>query len=387
VTLALSGHVVEAGIAVGQAHIIQHNELEIGEFHISEQHVPAEIERLQLALEDARAHLRSLGERLRKSSGAAAEEIIRTHLYILEDASLVGAAVGHIEHKLCNAEGALQVHLEELLAEFRNIDDAYIRSRAEDAVQVVQMVQEYLAEGQGESALEGVPDRLGHTLVIANDLAPGELATLHERGVAGVITEHGSPHSHTAILARSLGIPTVMGVRRAQSLVHEGESLILDGHYGVVFADPEESILEHYVSKQAQSHRFRKSLEDVRQRPATSLDSVPVLLLANAERSEDMRQALLDGAEGVGLYRSEFLFLQGSAPGENEQYEHYRAALDALQGATLTIRTLDLGADKTADHLNFETLRSHPNTALGLRAVHLCLRETDLFKTQLRAIA
>jgi phosphotransferase system enzyme I (PtsI) len=298
----------------------------------------------------------------------------------------VGAAVGHIEHKLCNAEWALQLHLEELLAEFRNIDDAYIRSRAEDAVQVVQMVQEYLAEGQGEAALEGVPDRLGHTLVIANDLAPGELATLHERGVAGVITEHGSPHSHTAILARSLGIPTVMGVRRAQSLVHEGESLILDGHYGVVFADPEESILEHYVSKQAQSHRFRKSLEDVRQRPATSLDSVPVLLLANAERSEDMRQALLDGAEGVGLYRSEFLFLQGSAPGENEQYEHYRAALDALQGATLTIRTLDLGADKTADHLNFETLRSHPNTALGLRAVRLCLRETDLFKTQLRAI-
>jgi len=384
-TLALSGHIVEAGIAVGQAHIIQHNELQIGEFRIAREQVAAETARLHRAVNNARSHLRELGTRLRESSGAAAEEIIGTHLHMLDDEMLVGAAVTHIERKLCNAEWALQLQLEELLTEFRTIDDSYIRSRGDDAAQVVQMVQQFLTEGEGE-ALDGVPDRLGHTLVIANDLTPGELATLHERGVAGVVTEHGSPHSHTAILSRSLGIPTVMGVRRAQSLVHEGEFLILDGHYGVVFADPEESILDHYVSKQAQSQRFRKSLEDVRQRPPTSLDGQSVLLLANAERADDMQQAVLDGAEGVGLFRSEFLFLQGSAPDEEEQYRHYCAALTALAGAPLTIRTLDLGADKTVDLLDFETLRSSPNPALGLRAVRLCLRETDLFKTQLRAI-
>jgi phosphotransferase system enzyme I (PtsI) len=305
---------------------------------------------------------------------------------MLEDRVLVEATVAHIENQLCNAEWALQLQLEELLAEFRNIDDEYIRSRGEDAMQVVQMVQQFLAEDQADTSLEGVPDRLGHTLVIANDLAPGELATLHERGVAGVITEHGSPHSHTAILARSLGVPTVMGVRRAQSLVHEGETLILDGHYGVVFAGPEESILEHYVTKQAQSERFRRTLEDVRARPARSMDQQSVVLLANAERADDMRQAVLDGAEGVGLFRSEFLFLQGSAPDEEQQFQHYHDALESLGGATLTIRTLDLGADKTSDLLDFEALRSHANPALGLRAVRLCLREQDLFKTQLRAI-
>ncbi len=385
-TLALSGHRVEDGIAVGRAHVLQRNEIEIGEFKIGRKRVAAEIERLRRAVADARENLSALAERLQAAAGASASEIIRTHVMMLEDSSLLDGAIAHIEKDLCNAEWAMQLQLEALLTEFRAIDDDYIRSRADDAAQVVRLVQNTLTDEGGEEPLSDVPDRLGHTLVVATELTPGEMAILHERGVAGVITEHGSPYSHTAILARGMGIPTVMGVRRAQSLITEGEQLIMDGHYGVVFADPEESILRHYLQKQSESVRFRQALDSLRERPAASLDACEIRLMANAERPDDMRQAMADGAGGVGLYRSEFLFMSGEPPDEEAQLAQYREALKALGGAPLTIRTLDIGADKTADLLDFQSLRSNPNPALGLRAVRLCLREVELFKIQLRAI-
>jgi phosphotransferase system enzyme I (PtsI) len=385
-TLALSGHRVEGGIAIGQAHIIQRNELDIGEFRIAPAAVDAEIARLRNALAAAAAHLESLGAKLGRTAGRSAEEIIRTHIVMLADSSIASETCEQIRTHLYNAEWALQLQLESLLADFRQIDDPYIASRGEDAIQVVRMVQEILATEQSRPPWNAVPDRLVQTVIIATELTPGELAALHQRGVAGIVAEHGSPHSHTAILARSLGIPTVMGVRHGQKLVNEGEQLILDGHYGVVFAGPEESILKHYLQKQAESDRFRKSLEPVRQLEARSLDGHGIRLFANAEREEDVQLALQSGAEGIGLYRSEFLFLQGRAPGEQAQLDAYRRVLEMLEGRPLVIRTLDLGADKGAGLLDFKNLRSSQNPALGLRAVRLCLREPDLFKTQLRAI-
>jgi len=385
-TLALSGHGVVGGIAIGQSHVIQHNELDIGEYRIPASRVSEEVSRLRDALQTARDYLDELASRVKQSAGTAGEDIIRTHITMLTDSTLSDATETYIREQKCNAEWALQLYLESLLTEFRKINDPYIRSRGDDAVQVVEMVQETLAAGPREKPLDSVPDRLGQTLVIATALTPGELASLHERGVAGVITEHGSPHSHTAILARSLGIPTVMGVRRGQTLIREGEQLILDGHYGVIFSSPEESILKHYLLKQAESNRFIQSLESVRDLPSLSRDQHPIRLMANAERKEDLELAMNAGAQGVGLYRTEFLFLQGSPPGEEDQYSKYRAALEAVGGGRLTLRTLDLGADKSNEMLDFESLRSNPNPALGLRAVRLCLRELELFKTQLRAI-
>jgi phosphotransferase system enzyme I (PtsI) len=386
VTLALSGQVVEPGIAIGQAHIIQRNEIEIGEYRIPADQAEAEVERLLHAAQVAGENLEALAGRLRRAAGVSGEEIVRTHIAMLEDSSLVQASATHIREQLCNAQWALQLHLESLLAEFRAIDDDYIRSREDDVVQVVQMVQQVLAEDQPELPLSEVPDRLGQTLVVATELTPNELAILHDRGVAGVITEHGSPYSHTAILARGMGIPAVMGVRRAQSLITEGEQLVLDGAYGILFADPEESILRHYLQKQSESDRYRRTLEATRGKPATSIDGEPICLLANAERAKDIRRALADGAEGVGLFRSEYLFMQGMLPDEDAQFEAYGAAIEALDGAPLTIRTLDIGADKQAHALAFDGLRNNPNPALGLRAVRLCLREMELFKVQLRAI-
>lgn len=385
-TLALSGQVVEPGIAIGQAHNIQRNEIEIGEYRIEREQVEAEVERLLHAAGEARDHLEALAERLAKAAGAPGHEIIHTHIAMLDDSSLVQASARHIREQLCNAEWALQLQLESLVGEFRAIDDAYIRSREEDVVQVVRMVQRVLAEEPTDRPLDEVPDRLGQTLVVATELTPNELAILHDRGVAGVITEHGSPYSHTAILARGMGIPIVMGVRRAQALITEGEQLVLDGAYGIVFADPEESILRHYLQKQSESDRYRRLLKRTRSAPARSLDGEAIALLANAERPDDIRRAKKDGAEGVGLFRSEYLFLQGEPPDEDAQLEHFRQALEALDGAPLTIRTLDAGADKPVRGLVLDDLHSPANPALGLRAVRLCLRQMDFFKIQLRAI-
>jgi phosphotransferase system enzyme I (PtsI) len=385
-TLALTGHPVAGGIAIGRTHVVERNELEIGEYRIEAADVESEILRYRQALATATEQLEKLADRMNENVGLPAGEIIQTHVLMLKDSSIREAIETRIRDELCNAEWALQSELERILAEFRYIDDDYIRSRGDDVVQVVRLVQRKLGEEAAGKSFENIPDRLAETLVIAADLTPGELATLHERGVAGVITEHGSPHSHTAILASSLKIPAVLGVRLAQNLLTEGEKIVLDGSLGIVYADPDKAILDHYDQLQRDSDRFQRSLEEVRDLPAHSIDGNTVSLQINGERDEELRQVRELGADGVGLFRTEFLYLRGKAPDEESQLNEYLRALKALKGKPLTIRTLDLGAEKTADPLDFSMLRRTPNPALGLRAIRLCLRDTDLFKTQLRAI-
>ncbi len=385
-TLALTGHAVSRGIAIGHTHLAERNELEIGEYRIEPDQVEKEVLRLNTALRQASLQLEQLSARVSQSAGTPASEIIHTHILMLADSAISVAAEQRIREDLCNAEWALQTQLEKILAEFRHMDDEYIRSRGEDVIQVVRLVQGKLGEAGNDKPFSNIPDRLADTLVIAADLTPGELAALHERGVAGVVTEHGSPYSHAAILASSLGIPAVFGVRLAQNLLKEGETLVLDGRLGVVYADPDVAFLEHYHEVQRITSGFRKSLESVRQRPAHSMDGEAIALHANAERQDEMIMAMEAGADGVGLYRTEFLYLRGEAPDEESQLAEYNQAIRALNGKPLTIRTMDLGADKTSEALDFNLLRSSVNPALGLRAVRLCLRDTDLFKTQLRAI-
>ncbi|MFC1796526.1 phosphoenolpyruvate--protein phosphotransferase [Pseudomonadota bacterium] len=385
-TLALTGHAVTSGIAIGRTHLAESNELEIGEHRIAASAVDKEILRYRQALESAREQLDQLASRVTKDVGVSASEIIQTHVMMLSDSKIQQATEDHIRQELCNAEWALQSQLEKILTEFRSMDDDYIRSRGEDVTQVVRLVQGKLNQEASEQSFENIPDRLAETLVIASELTPGELAILHERGVAGIVTEHGGPHSHTAILASSFGIPTVLGVRLAQKLLKEGELLVLDGRLGVVYADPDEAILKHYHQVQRDTARFKASLETVRDRPCQSLDGESIKLYGNGEREEELLQAIDLGAAGIGLYRTEFLYLRGIAPGEEEQFREYASAVKALNGVPLTIRTLDLGADKTAGPIDFSQLPRSANPALGLRAIRLCLRETDLFKTQLRAI-
>jgi len=385
-TLALTGHPVARGIAIGRCHLVERNELDIDEYRIAAEEVEREIQRYRNAVEAAREQLEELAGRVIQSVGIGAGEIIQTHVQILGDSRLRDSTEEHIRRELCNAEWALQMQLEQVLSEFRSLEDAYIRSRGEDVAQVVRLVQSKLNEEVADKPFENMPDRLAETLVISTELTPGELAVLHERGVGGIVTEHGGPHSHTAIPASSLGIPAVMGVRRAQALLREGETLVLDGRLGVVYADPDEAIRSHYHDVQRITRRFKKSLEAIRDLPATSLDGQPIGLQANAERTAELQMARDQGASGIGLYRTEFLYLQGAPPDEESQLAEFSGAIQLLGGLPLTIRTLDLGADKSTDYLDFAQLRRCANPALGLRAVRLCLRDTDLFKVQLRAI-
>lgn len=385
-TLALTGHAVGRGIAIGRSHLAEGSELEIGEYRIGADEVDKEIRRYRNAIDAARHQLEELAGRVSRNVGIGAAEIIQTHVLMLSDSRLRDGTEEHIRRELCNAEWALQMQLERMLLEFRSLDDEYIRSRGEDVAQVVRLVQNKLNEEAADKPFDNMPDRLADTLVVSRELTPGELAILHERGVAGIVTEHGGPTSHTAILAKSLGIPTVMGVRRAQSLLREGEILVLDGRLGVVYADPDEAISNHYLEVQRITRRFKNSLEAIRDLPAVSLDGQRISLQANAERPAELQLARDEGAGGIGLYRTEFLYLQGAPPDEETQLAEFAAAIALLGGMPLTIRTLDLGADKSTDYLDFSQLRRCANPALGLRAVRLCLRDTDLFKTQLRAI-
>ncbi len=385
-TLALNGHAVARGIAIGRCHQAERNEIEIGEYRIGPDEVDNEIKRYRKAVDSARDQLMELADRIKMTVAVPASEIIQTHILMLGDSTIRQNTEERIRREQCNAEWALQTQLEQVLSEFRNMDDDYIRTRGEDVTQVVRLLQSKLSDETASKPGYSIPDRLADTLVIASELTPGELAILHERGVAGIVTEHGGPHSHTAILAGSFGIPAVMGVRHAQGLLMEGEILVLDGGLGVVYADPDEAIRKHYQQVQRDTKSFRLSLEAVREEPATSIDGSAISLQANAERREELEQARDLHASGVGLYRTEFLYLRGEPPDEDSQFAEYSGAIRMLNGIPLTIRTLDLGADKSTDSLDFSQLRHGTNPALGLRAIRLCLRETDLFKIQLRAI-
>jgi phosphotransferase system enzyme I (PtsI) len=386
VSLKLKGHAVAPGIAIGRIHIAERNELDIGEYRIGRDDVENEIQRYRNAVDAARTQLEELAGRIDSRVAVPAVEMIQSHVLMLGDSQIRRSTEEHIRREYCNAEWALQLQLEQVLSEFRSMDDEYIRTRGEDVTQVVRLIQSKLGDQAASRTFENIPDRLADTLVIAEELTPGELAILYERGVAGIVTEHGGPHSHTAILASSLGIPAVLGVHGARSLLKEDSVLILDGGLGVIYADPDKATLERYHGVQQEDERFRQSLESMLDRSATSFDGEPISLQANAELAGELQQSIDFGAKGIGLYRTEFLYLRGTPPAEEEQLAEYRSAIEMLDGIPLTIRTLDLGADKSSGSLDFSQLRRSANPALGLRAIRLCLRDTGLFKTQLRAI-
>jgi len=385
-SLTLKGHAVASGIAIGRIHLAERNELDIVEYRIGQDDVENEIQRYRKAVDAAREQLVELAAGIDPRVAVPAVEIIQSHILMLGDSMIGESTEEHIREELNNAEWALQSQLEKVLSEFRSMDDEYIRTRGEDVIQVVRLIQSKLSDEAASKPFDNFPDRLADTLVIAVELTPGELAILHERGVAGIVTEHGGPQSHTAILASSLGIPAVLGVHNARSLLKEDSRMILDSGLGVIYSDPDAATLERYRGIQQEAERIRQSLASLRDRSATSFDGEQVSLQANAELSGELQQSIDYGAIGIGLYRTEFLYLRGAPPDEEAQLEEYRSAIDMLNGKPLTIRTLDLGADKSSDSLDFSQLRRSANPALGLRAIRLCLRDTELFKTQLRAI-
>jgi phosphotransferase system enzyme I (PtsI) len=307
---------------------------------------------------------------------------IDTHLLMLQDEALSSAPVELIRQHHCNAEWALKLQQDALVQVFDAMEDPYLRTRRDDVEHVVRRVQQILLREEHQiGALES--DKGEPRIILAVDLAPSDMVQLNSRNVAAIVTERGGPLSHTAILARGLGIPALVGVPRVHQYVHNDEQLIIDANNGSVLLNPDEELLKHYKSRQRIEKRARRELYKLKDQNSLSLDGIPITLHANIELSDDITALKRVGAAGVGLYRTEFLFMnRQNPPDEAEQYHTYRNTLRRLKGLPLTIRSLDLGADKEI----IPGATACTNPALGLRAIRLCLKEPELFLPQLRAI-
>ena len=370
-------------VAIGNAFLLASGPLTSAE-NIPADHIGAELARLDDALTRARRHLESVRTQIPTSTPMRIAEFIDAHLLMLTDSALVDATRDLIRQQAINAGWALQLQRDSLVDIFDQMEDDYLRTRRDDIDHVVRQIQAFLANEPRTDSLAAADIR--GRVVVASDLTPADAIMLRHRGVAAFVTEHGGPMSHTAILARSLDIPTVIGVHNATRLLRQGELLVVNAETGTVLAGADSRMLDHYRRRVESADERRTSLRRLVREPSTSRDGVPVVLLANLELPEDVEAARANGASGVGLYRTEFLYMNRSGlPDEEEHYANYVDIIRGLDGIPLTIRTLDLGLDKHADAV-IETSTSLTNPALGLRAIRLCLKEPQLFVPQLRAI-
>lgn len=337
--------------------------------------VNAEVARYRRALAHAQRQLRKVRGQVPRRTPADVRSFIDSHLLMLRDPALSDAVADRIREFRCNAEWALRMQRDALLAVFDSLDDAYLRTRSDEVVHAVDRVIALLAgEEDSEAPVDG-------TIHVAAALGPADVLRLHQRGAAGFITESGGPLSHAAIIARSLRMPAIVGVRDARALVRAGDIAILDGDNGLVLVTPDRAATEHYRKRMRIGERRRVALRTLRHLPARTRDGVTVTMLANIEQPADLRAARVGGADGVGMYRTEMLFLDRDPPDEAEQYALYAKAVDGMRGGTVTIRTLDLGADKAVPGRAVTE-----NPALGLRGIRFGLREPGWLLPQLRAI-
>lgn len=385
-TLALHGIGVSRGYAIGRTQLLFRDQLEVSEYAIPRRYIEDEVARFKDAVEEARTQLRSIRDRVPASASADITSFIDTHLLMLQDSTLATAPVALIQERQCNAEWALKTQRDRLVKVFDEMDDPYLRTRRDDVIHVINRIMRALVRGTDSGSVETRDTRLEGRVVVADDLTPADTVLMQHQGIAAFVTEFGGPLSHTAILARNLGIPAVIGVRGARRYLREDESVVVDGEQGLVLTADDPLIAEHYARRQREQRRDRARLAVLRTAPAVTRDGVTVSLQANIELPDDIQQVLESGAEGVGLYRTEFLYMnRDEPPTEDEQFEAYSRVVRELKGCPVTIRTLDLGADKQVDGGRGEgPLATNP--ALGLRAIRLCLKNLDLFQPQMRAL-
>jgi phosphotransferase system enzyme I (PtsI) len=384
-TIALHGMGVSRGVAIGNVHIIERDQLEIVEYQLDEASVKAEVKRLQDAVTQAKQQLRAIRDHIPDSTSVDIAAFIDTHLLMMDDAALTHEPFRLIKENRCNAEWALKLQRDALVTAFEEMDDPYLRTRRDDVGHVVDRIQRILLKHA--PLPHEVPDnRLNGYIVLADDLTPADTVLMQHQGIVAFITEYGGPTSHTAILARSLGIPAVISLHNALQYIEEDDLIVIDGTRGTVLVAPDKRSLTFYRQQQQEDINYYSGLSRLIDAPAQTKDGVTIELMANIELPRDFDTVREVGADGVGLYRTEFLYMnRETPPDEEEHYDTYLKVLDKLNGLPLTIRTLDLGADKQVDG-GRQTGPVQSNPALGLRAVRLCLKEPSLFRPQLRAI-
>ena len=380
-SFTLHGIAVSSGIAIGHAHLISHTSLEVAHYVLPKQFIAEEIARFDAALLATRNEFISLRGNRPTHAAAEFDAFLELHQMILDDPLLSVAPREMIANESCNAEWALKTQTETLVAQFDEFEDAYLRERQTDVTQVAERLLKQLLGQPGHQPSPARHDV--ETILVAHDLSPADLILFKPHQYAAFITDVGGATSHTAIVARSLNTPCVVGLHHARELVREDDLLILDGEQGVLIVNPDKSILAEYKLRQSAWELERKKLKRLRTARANTLDGTVIELHANIEKPEDIAEVKENGATGIGLFRSEFLFLnRDHLPDEEEQFEAYRIAAVGMEGQPVIIRTFDLGADKQIKGAE----RVANNPALGLRAIRLCLAEPQLFRTQLRAL-
>lgn len=378
----LQGIGVSEGIAIGHAHLAAPAALEVMHYLIPKNQADKEIARLDSAFSVVRKEF----EALQKSviDGHARAEFsafLDLHLMILDDPTLSEAARSMIAQTHCNAEWALAQQMQVLLAQFEEIEDAYLRERKADVVQVVERVLKAMLGHPGYLPIAS--KHTGDSILIAHDLSPADVMQYKQHQFIAFLTDLGSQTSHTAIVARSLNIPSIVALHHAHQLILEDDCLIVDGNQGIIIVNPDKYVLDEYRLRQGQLELEKKKLKRIKSVAAMTLDGTPIDLYANIELPEDIEQVKESGATGIGLFRSEFLFMnRDDLPGEDEQFEAYRTVAVKMHKQPVTIRTFDLGADKNLRG----AVQVAANPALGLRAIRWSLAEPKMFHTQLRAI-
>ncbi|AVY94149.1 MULTISPECIES: phosphoenolpyruvate--protein phosphotransferase [Microvirgula] len=381
-SIVLHGIGIGGGIAIGRAHLISHSSIDVVHYQLEPGEVPGELARFDEAIRTTRKELEMLWGSIPENAPAELGAFLSLHIMLLNDAALSREPRVVIEREQCNAEWALKQQADALIEQFNEIEESYLRERKQDVMQVVERIYKNLAGANGE--LPEADDLIDDAILIAHDLSPADMVYFKDSNYAAFVTEVGGATSHTAILARSLDLPSIIATHTARQLINEDELVIVDGIQGVIIVSPDDMVLTEY-RRRLRSWRVAKSkLASIKKSNAQTQDGTPIELVANIELPQDVDDVLNSGAVGVGLFRSEFLFLgRDNLPTEDEQFDAYREVATRLNGQPLTIRTLDLGADKNPKWSQYTTA---DNPALGLCGIRLCLAEPALFRTQLRAI-
>ena len=398
-TFSIHGLAVARGIAIGRAVLVASSRVDVAHYFINASQIDAELQRINSARQAVMQEVQRLHQSVPKDAPPELAALLEVHMMLLQDEMLADGVKHWVTDRLYNAEWALTSQLEVVTRQFDEMQDAYLRERKGDLEQVVERLLRHM-KGLPTTLPQPTP-RKAHSwqqdqllddshdvplVLIAHDLSPADMLQFKQSVFTGFVTDVGGKTSHTAIVARSLDIPAVVGARNASQLVRQDDWVIIDGDAGVIIVGPSPIILEEYSFKQRQAQLERERLARLKNTPAVTMDGQKINLMANIELPEDTAQAVAMGAVGVGLFRSEFLFMgrEGQLPDEEEQFQAYKRAVEGMKGLPVTIRTVDVGADKPLDRTTKD--EAHLNPALGLRAIRWSLADPSMFLSQLRAI-
>ena len=384
--MVLHGYAAGKGIAIGRAHLVVRGISELPQYHLPESELAGEVARFDAAVKATRKQLEQLRSAIPENAPAELGAFISLHLMLLGDVTLSREPADILQEQAINAEWALKIQTDRLSQQFDEIDDEYLRQRKQDMLQVVERIQKNLAGQSTELNLDA--NLLDDTILIAHDLSAADTLFFKDQRIEGFITDIGGPTSHTAILGRSLNIPSVIGVGNARQLISEHEWVIVDGIQGVLIIDPDELVLAEYRLRLKHYRSRLRALNKIKKTAAATLDGEEIELFANIESADDVKALHNIGADGVGLLRTEFAYLnRDSLPEEDELYQLYSDIAKKLKGKPLTIRTVDLGVDKNPRWFGTGgTPNGSLNPALGLTGIRLCHAEPVMFRTQMRAV-